>query len=601
VDREPARAAIDHRAGAEECAAAAAGGGEAALEDDMTRRIGSLLSTIVAAIILCPETARAQTDPAVTVQQSPADQPGDEPTRPATTTFYGDTGIWFVPTAEILPPGKISISGYRRGTNYVQGYTNVADFAGTVAVGVASRLEVFASFLFDTRIDRDVRPLFVADPTFGGPVDRYPYVNTGWTGDNVGDLYVGAKVNLFSESRNNTLALAVRGMGKFPTGDRDRGVGTGETDFLADLIISKESKAEFAGYVGYAYLSEPEGLDTPTGAFRWGVGTSMPSRSVFRFFAELNGYVPSTDTTTITTASLVGVDGSLPPAVFDVDTSTRATLGTTLQVSGGFFLGAGLSWNTPAEKRATGDSTGDYWDWQVRIGYHPGTRRAPIPLPPSPPAAPETPAGPDNRPPTVEARCDPCTVTVGASSKVDAFGVDPDGDTLAYHWTAPTGTFADPSAQGTTWTAPQQIGSVPLTVSVDDGHGGKASANLTLQVVSPPLKSFTFEDVHFDFDRYTLRPEATRILDEAVAAFRENPTLRLTIEGHTCNIGTAEYNLALGERRAAAVREYLTSRGVPVDRLQTISYGEERPKYDNVREETRRMNRRAALVVRLEK
>jgi peptidoglycan-associated lipoprotein len=107
--------------------------------------------------------------------------------------------------------------------------------------------------------------------------------------------------------------------------------------------------------------------------------------------------------------------------------------------------------------------------------------------------------------------------------------------------------------------------------------------------------------VHFDFDRYTLRSEATRVLDEAVTALREDPTLRVTIEGHTCNIGTAEYNLALGERRATAVRDYLVSRGVATDRLQTISYGEERPKHDNAREETRRLNRRAALVVNLQR
>ena len=81
---------------------------------------------------------------------------------------------------------------------------------------------------------------------------------------------------------------------------------------------------------------------------------------------------------------------------------------------------------------------------------------------------------------------------------------------------------------------------------------------------------------------------------------KQDATLRLTIEGHTCNIGTAEYNLALGERRANAVRDYLASNGIAAGRLQTVSYGEERPKYDNSREETRRMNRRAAMVVRLQ-
>jgi len=135
---------------------------------------------------------------------------------------------------------------------------------------------------------------------------------------------------------------------------------------------------------------------------------------------------------------------------------------------------------------------------------------------------------------------------------------------------------------------------------VDDGKGGTASDVVTIQVIKEAVKEVVFEDVHFDFDRYSLRPEATRALDEAIRALQENPTLRITIEGHTCNIGTAEYNLALGERRANAVREYLTSRGVGAARLQTVSYGEERPKFDNAREETRRLNRRAALVVRVQ-
>ena len=90
------------------------------------------------------------------------------------------------------------------------------------------------------------------------------------------------------------------------------------------------------------------------------------------------------------------------------------------------------------------------------------------------------------------------------------------------------------------------------------------------------------------------------MLDDAIKAMQADNTLRLTVEGHTCNIGTTEYNLALGERRAAAVREYLSGRGIGADRLQTVSYGEERPTHDNSREGTRRLNRRATLKVRLQ-
>jgi peptidoglycan-associated lipoprotein len=183
---------------------------------------------------------------------------------------------------------------------------------------------------------------------------------------------------------------------------------------------------------------------------------------------------------------------------------------------------------------------------------------------------------------------------------VTATATDSIGCTVTYRWTAPSGTLAAPTNRVTQWTAPNQEGTVPVTVTVTCPSDGKtASASTNIQVTRPPQRTYTFEDVYFDFDRYSLRPEATRVLDEAVNAMRQDATLRLEIEGHTCNIGTAEYNLALGERRANAVRDYLVSRGVTADRLRTVSYGEERPKYDNSREETRRLNRRAALVVNL--
>ena len=145
------------------------------------------------------------------------------------------------------------------------------------------------------------------------------------------------------------------------------------------------------------------------------------------------------------------------------------------------------------------------------------------------------------------------------------------------------------------------VGHVTVTVTVTCPTDNKSASDMVnINVVRPAVVELTFEDVHFDFDRYSLRPEATRLLDDAVAKLQANPDKNLTIEGHTCNIGTAEYNLALGDRRANAVRDYLVSRGIGANRLQTISYGEERPKYDNSREETRRLNRRAALVVRIQ-
>jgi peptidoglycan-associated lipoprotein len=282
------------------------------------------------------------------------------------------------------------------------------------------------------------------------------------------------------------------------------------------------------------------------------------------------------------------------------------TIGLTYQAANGFFVGYGASFGFNTANRNdvegaafTTEKTFDRWGNQVRLGWHPGVRVYVAPPPPPPPPPPPAPA-PANRPPTVRARCEPCVVEIGKTSTVTADAQDPDGDSLSYKWSAPAGTFANAAERQTIFTCAQKPGSIPVTVSVSDGKGGTASDTVTIQCVEPPRREWKFEDVHFDFDRYSLRPEALRILDEAVKAMQTDTTLRLTIEGHTDSIGTNEYNLALGERRANSVREYLASRGIGADRINTVSYGEERPRHDNAREETRRLNRRAALTVRLQ-
>ena len=84
-------------------------------------------------------------------------------TRPATTTINGDTGLWFVPTGEVLPAKKWSLSAYRVNFDRDQGFTDVSDWPVTFGVGAGDRAEIFGAWTLVRRIDRDVRPLFVSD------------------------------------------------------------------------------------------------------------------------------------------------------------------------------------------------------------------------------------------------------------------------------------------------------------------------------------------------------------------------------------------------------------------------------------------------------
>ena len=83
--------------------------------------------------------------------------------------------------------------------------------------------------------------------------------------------------------------------------------------------------------------------------------------------------------------------------------------------------------------------------------------------------------------------------------------------------------------------------------------------------------------IHFDYDKAVLTGEDVGTLDQKVAILQANPALRIRISGHCDERGSDEYNLALGNRRATAAKQYLTSHGIDAGRIETISYGEERP------------------------
>ncbi len=106
-----------------------------------------------------------------------------------------------------------------------------------------------------------------------------------------------------------------------------------------------------------------------------------------------------------------------------------------------------------------------------------------------------------------------------------------------------------------------------------------------------------FEDIHFDYDKYDIRPDAKPVLQNIASWLLKNGAAKLSIEGHCDERGTNEYNLALSDRRAKSARDFLVALGIASNRIEMLSYGEEKPVCTDKTEECWAKNRRAHFVV----
>lgn len=112
-------------------------------------------------------------------------------------------------------------------------------------------------------------------------------------------------------------------------------------------------------------------------------------------------------------------------------------------------------------------------------------------------------------------------------------------------------------------------------------------------VEESPAVPFVLQNVYFDFDKYDLTSEALQTLAENARVLKAYPDARIAIEGHCDERGTVEYNLALGDKRAKAAKDYLVSLGVDASQISTISYGKEQPLDPSHSEGAWARNRRA--------
>jgi len=189
------------------------------------------------------------------------------------------------------------------------------------------------------------------------------------------------------------------------------------------------------------------------------------------------------------------------------------------------------------------------------------------------------------------------------------------GDTVTLNWQSTDATDADiepgvgkVSVTGSTPVQPQTSTTYTITVT---GTGGSATASARVTVGAAPVTtgnnnngnqsmSELFEqnvkDAFFDFNGANLRPDARDALSKTAEFLRSYPQVRVTIEGHCDDRGSTEYNIGLGERRAQAAKNYLISLGISPDRMDTVSWGKERPFCTEQTESCWQENRRAHFV-----
>ncbi|WP_158379623.1 peptidoglycan-associated lipoprotein Pal [Candidatus Williamhamiltonella defendens] len=140
-----------------------------------------------------------------------------------------------------------------------------------------------------------------------------------------------------------------------------------------------------------------------------------------------------------------------------------------------------------------------------------------------------------------------------------------------------------------------EMGAETTDISTDmNSNSGMSSADQVAQVQIEELQKTSV--VYFDFDKYNIKPNFAEILNAHANFLLNNPSFKVYIEGHTDQSGTSEYNMALGERRANAVKIYLQGKGVFAEQMSIVSYGKEKLVYRGNNKEDYSQNRRAVLI-----
>lgn len=347
------------------------------------------------------------------------------------------------------------------------------------------------------------------------PWSRIDIKKSGSNEAGLGDGIARLKWNFLS-SETYALRLSAIASVTLPTGDKDKGLGTGKSDPGFAIALDKEyGIVTWHALIGYLKRQE-ENVDNQV---FYGAGLEYMPVNNLSLITEVSGYA--------WTAQVAGRDDS-----------------TRVMVGGRYYIGdwASLTLGYGSWGGGTGSASPNYM-------YMAGV-----------------------------------TVGLGVGQPKKSLGV------IAGE--AETAKPAEAPAE----TKPSDAGAAGA-----EGDGGKGAASTTTQEKAPEAEKITIvlDSVHYEFDKSGLLPEAKEILKRNAEKLKANPAAQFVIEGHTCSIGAKGYNQKLGMRRAIAAKKFLVEQGIAADRMEIISYGEDRPTHDNKTKAGRKLNRRADFVIKV--
>jgi peptidoglycan-associated lipoprotein len=234
-----------------------------------------------------------------------------------------------------------------------------------------------------------------------------------------------------------------------------------------------------------------------------------------------------------------------------------------------------------------------------------GCKTKVAPKPPETKIETKTPQGPATQPPVapkISLKASPSAIEMGQTTELSWDSSNATGVTI-------DNGIGTVEASGSRTISPKTSTTYK---AVATGPSATAAAEVRVTVTPPPpevpklppegnpidVVQGDIKDVFFDYDQYTIREDARTALLADVRLLAKYPGIRITIEGHCDERGSEKYNLALGDRRAMAVKDFLTAQGVAGSRIDTISYGKERPFCEERNEECWQLNRRGHFMIR---